>query len=257
MENFYCLVGDDFLQWDILKKYEDNSLYTEDFFVGGCFLQKICSFVPRNAAAICDLGCGYGTLGSYISKCRPSSEVTFVDVNPVALATIRTGKVVCSDLFEYLPDFLFDCVVTRLVAHYFPFEKQIDFVKKVSALLRVNGTCVIIAPYITNVDDQEKAMDFLELLGRESLDEHAQKYISKQDEWLSLLSKYFYNLGVYHSSSFIHEASVEALCTKRGCSMQTANRIKEYLRGYVGERFSFVNNSLIRTHMCVLVGRKK
>ncbi|MFT4289158.1 putative protein N(5)-glutamine methyltransferase [Nocardioides sp.] len=74
---------------------------------------------------VLDLGCGTGALGAAVASRLPGAEVWAIDVDPAAVACARGNlpaeRVLQGDLFEPLPDLVFDVILAN--APYVPTEE--------------------------------------------------------------------------------------------------------------------------------------
>ncbi|MEM4706304.1 MAG: methyltransferase [Candidatus Methanomethylicaceae archaeon] len=110
-----------------------------------------CLRIPENLE-ILDLGCGYGVIGIVIAKMRPKSNITMVDINPIAIRLAKENvkinelsnvKVIRSDLYSQLENKKFDLIVSNppLAAGY---KIIFPLIERAKEHLKENGSLVLV-----------------------------------------------------------------------------------------------------------------
>lgn len=197
-------------QLDWLKEHEKitGKKYgkTLPFYENKKQLENIEKFIPKKCKKICDLGCGSGIVGSYIKYKRPKTSLIFVDANKKQLSGIkeRYSQKICVDLLKYSPKNKFDCVVSRLVNHYFEKKDQLKILKKVKNILNKKGTYFCIIPLAKNFDEQKGINKFFFKLERMiTKDKAIKRHILTKKEIRKLSNKAGFKKTIIHKNSNI------------------------------------------------------
>ena len=229
-------------------------------------LEFIESFIPKKCKTLCDLGCGSGIVGLFIKRKRPNIQVTFIDANPKQLEAIppEKGEIIQKDLLKYKPNKKFDCVVSRLVNHYFEKKDQKRVIKKVYDLLSVNGVYICVTPLADKLEDQKAINEFFYKLEKMVVGEKAiQRYILRKDEIKDLCFEVgFKSVKIYQNSClkikhFIDDFSKKFKLT--AVQIRTLTRFLENLPSNIKSYFGLkkVNNRLKINYPLYLVIAKK
>lgn len=150
-----------------------------DFYRDIKFLDYIFEQVPQGIDSLCDAGSGSGIVGIHIKKRLKSLgriiDLTCVDVNPAQLEGIEaelektglTGEYMEShevSFLDWITTKRFDCVVSRLLNHYFVKEQQQAVVNKAYELLNDGGVYVNAVPLIADGKIQSSIHGMFEIL---------------------------------------------------------------------------------------------
>jgi trans-aconitate methyltransferase len=125
-------------------------------------LNYILDEIPSNVANVCEIGCGTGIVGRYIKHQLQNVNLTFIDCNEPLLDAIpdEIGTKECVDLLQYTPDINFDCVVSRLMTHYFPKGDHQKILDKSYELLSEGGCYVDVSALEIDYDTQAVISEF-------------------------------------------------------------------------------------------------
>ncbi|MBT3582265.1 methyltransferase domain-containing protein [Candidatus Woesearchaeota archaeon] len=125
-------------------------------------LNYILNEIPSNVNNICEIGCGTGIVGRYIKHKLQNVNITFVDCNEPLLDAIpdEVGVKECVDLLQYNPKSDFDCVVSRLMTHYFPKGKHQEIFNKAYELLSDDGCYIDVSALEIDHDTQAVISEF-------------------------------------------------------------------------------------------------
>jgi 2-polyprenyl-3-methyl-5-hydroxy-6-metoxy-1,4-benzoquinol methylase len=110
-------------------------------------LEKIIDFIPKEAAAVLDFGCGHGLFEVLLMRRRNNLRVIGSDIDSAKIETAR--KLNLSDAVEFktavevLPTERFDAVLMLDVIYLLPFEKQIELFRHMYSVLTPNGRLIL------------------------------------------------------------------------------------------------------------------
>ncbi len=166
------------------------------------FLREILSFVPKSAEKVCDVGCGSGIVGLYIKdNIGKNVEVTFLDINIEQLMGINRGdvRVIEADILDYEPTEQYDCVVSRLLNHYFPKGRQQEVVDNTYDMVSEGGCYINALPLAVDDETQNAVNGMFSILEREVTGKNPHRHVMKKEE----------AMGIWHVSGFknveVHE----------------------------------------------------
>ena len=157
-------------QIDWLKKHEittgkNYGKNIPNFYYNKKYLNYILNFIPKKAIEICDLGCGSGIVGKHIKDNKKNVKLTFIDANPKQLKGITKdyGKIKEGNLLNLNINQKFDCIITRLVNHYFSKKQQSKVINKIYELLNDKGIYISALPLAKSQEDQKAINKMFEL----------------------------------------------------------------------------------------------
>lgn len=113
-------------------------------------LETICVQAPMQGKVL-DLLCGPGILLNMLSKERSDLQLTGVDIDPRYIEYAHKNsslRLFCEDVLSFETEDSFDVIVCTAGIHHLPYDKQEEFIRKASSLVKKGGFCVFADPYI-------------------------------------------------------------------------------------------------------------
>ncbi len=133
-------------------------IYSREFkyMPWGLLLAEVLDYLVENVrpnGRVLDLLCGPGYLAGRLKKRRPDISIVGVDLEEgyveYAAAAYPEVEFLCADALQWQPTGQFDAVVCTGGLHHIEYEKQADFVERLSELTKADdGFAIVGDPYI-------------------------------------------------------------------------------------------------------------
>lgn len=128
----------------------------------GVLIHKLLDIVKntKRNAKVLDLMCGPGYLSGKINKMRPDLIITGVDLEKdfIDYAKSKYKKIdfINEDAFKWNSKEKFDLIIVTAGVHHLHWNKQENFIKKISKLLEKDGSAIIADPYIGSYSNEKE-----------------------------------------------------------------------------------------------------
>lgn len=142
----------------------------------GILVSEIIDYVTKNApenASVVDLLCGTGNLIMEIQKIRPDIKFVGVDLEGeyIEYARLQNPKAefITADVLVWESEIKFDAVLCTGGLHHLPYDRQNEFIKKISNLVGKDGFVIVGDPYIDSYTNETERKVSAARLGFEYL----------------------------------------------------------------------------------------
>ena len=161
-----------------MKELPTPEIYEKEFkyMPWGELIEQVLDYLeqetPRDAKVL-DLMCGPGYLLGRIKQLRPDLDLTGVDIDERYIHFAKDKypniKFEVSDSLLWNTSEKFDLIICTAGLHHLPYEKQEEFIEKVSKFLAEDGFCVFADPYIDDYSSEQERQMAASKLGYEYL----------------------------------------------------------------------------------------